>query len=156
MESLDYIVSQRNTLSSFNGATDFHPWKEPIRTTTLRFGVGFNGATEFHPWKDRFGGLMIELSKGFNGATDFHPWKVRLTALIPDTLTRFNGATDFHPWKEGTKKAKAYPFLASMGPRTFIRGKHIIPFLKKVIMGGFNGATDFHPWKDNGISFDWP
>src|SRR5258708_3677517 len=70
----------------------------------------------------------------FNGAADLHPRMPR-TYIRGNThrptsshrsLSCFNGAADLHPRKYAIRKARAIRAnLASMGPRTYIRGNAI-------------------------------
>ena len=58
----------------------------------------------------------------FNGAADFHPRKRDLSPKGHRASCRFNGAADFHPRKLDAKLDTIIGWLASMGPRTSIRG----------------------------------
>ena len=108
-------------------------------------------------------------------SADFHPRKPHSHPLALRAASRFNGAADFHPrkhaWQVDTQQAR---IMASMGPRTSIRGNRrgdlLYDGLKRTccasmgprtsIRGNlwtsigtttshpcFNGAADFHPRK---------
>ncbi len=109
---------------SFNGATDFHRWKEhqPTPRPSRRRAASM-GPPIFIGGKRRFPPSRVVPIVCFNGATDFHRWKEGRREHGPGKETRFNGATDFHRWKDPMADGVRYE-------------RH-----------RFNGATDFHRWK---------
>ena len=59
----------------------------------------------------------------FNGAADLHPRKFSSAFSAPMKTLCFNGAADLHPRKSANGPNNGrIPDLASMGPRTYIRG----------------------------------
>ena len=119
------------SLSGFNGATAFQPWKRTDEGRLIFRLAGFNGATAFQPWKRCLDGQQPQaLARASMGPRPFSRGNQRGSGRDGGRLPGFNGATAFQPWK----------------PPPGIR--------LAATLGCFNGATAFQPWKLDGL--DWP
>ena len=108
----------------------------------------FNGAADFHPRKRAAANAGRRREGGFNGAADFHPRKQRQSGAPhrERSLASMGPRTSIRGNFERLLVAIT-PNPASMGPRTSIRGnRYRIDYLRMPTRG-FNGAADFHPRK---------
>ncbi len=87
-------------------------------------------------------------ARGFNGAADDRPRKSEAPDRSRTPAGRFNGAADDRPRKSAAQvDILRRGALASMGPRTIVRGNPVLRALGRDRLNRFNGAADDRPRK---------
>ncbi len=135
---------------SFNGATDFHPWKSIFLKSSvlagdlLQWGHGFS-SVEIR-WKDHAHNLRPDASMGprILLSTLYCRWVLCQNRRAPANGHRCSGFSSVeisNPQKRKSKSPKlqwGHGFSSVEIPDSSQYRRY---------RNGFNGATDFHPWK---------
>ena len=121
--------------------------------TALGLLIARKGHSLSREWARRVDGLHRGggIQTCFNGASVFQPRKGGTSTSRAAMTIRFNGASVFQPRKDADSHDVATrPRDASMGPRSFNRGRSIGSLLVVLQWACFNGASVFQPRKAAG------
>jgi len=131
----------------FNGATDFHRWKETYARVQTEDRGASMGPPIFIGGKRVQGGALVQYSR-LQWGHRFSSVERRATRAPSSVARSLQWGHRFSSVESLVVFAvDAQERRASMGPPIFIGGKHQHR-MRSNAGKGFNGATDFHRWKD--------